>query len=148
MTTSLFHEMLENLIPKRLDDIIRINRDKCRLALATEKELEALESSLSDLPVRYALTKWQIVMIHITSDNGLQTTSPRLIGRLVDSGQSWMTSYVVSIDMSNGLIQTKNSGYRVIGERIEEAELDLFHICTSLNQWGVGQYFGVPEFFY
>jgi hypothetical protein len=37
---------------------------------------------------------------------------------------------------------------RVIGDRAVETDLDLIHICVSLHQWGLGDYFGVPYLFY
>jgi hypothetical protein len=113
---------------------IRKNRDRCRLALATNEELATLESSVASLSVQDSLTHWQILVIHITQEDGAQVASPRLVGRLEKSGQSWITSNVLSFDSSTGLVQTRSSVYRVIGERVTETDLDLMHICVSLNQ--------------
>jgi hypothetical protein len=126
--------MLEQLVTRNLDDIIRKNRDRCRLALATNEELATLESSVASLSVQDSLTHWQILVIHITQEDGAQVASPRLVGRLEKSGQSWITSNVLSFDSSTGLVQTRSSVYRVIGERVTETDLDLMHICVSLNQ--------------
>lgn len=148
MATDSSNDYLKNLVPKSLDDIFRKNRDKGRLALATNEELDKLESKIAYMPIRHKITHWQIFMIHITEESGVQISSPRLIGKVEETGQSWITSHVTKIDTSNGLIETTNSCYQVIGSRVDEADLDLLHICVTLNQWGIGSSFGVPEFFY
>lgn len=148
MATDNSNDYLKNLVPKTLDDIFRKNRYKGRLALATNEELEKFESKIADLPIRHKITHWQIFMIHITTENGAHISSPRLIGRVEESRQSWISSNIIRINSGNGLIETKNSCYQVIGSRVDEAELDLLHICVTLNQWGIGNRFGVPELFY
>ncbi|MHB1098199.1 MAG: hypothetical protein ACYCZR_01475 [Burkholderiales bacterium] len=148
MTTEPIEQPLKKLIPKNLDDIIRKNRDKCWLALATKAELQKLESNLPDSPVRYTLTDWQILMLHALPGDGAPIASPRLVGSVVGTGESWITSNVVGIDRCKGLVQTANSMYRVIGPRVEEEKIDLLNICIALHRWGLGSYLGVPEFFY
>lgn len=148
MTIEPIEQALKKLIPKNLDDIIRKNRDKCRLALATEAELQKLESNMPDSPLRYTLTDWQVVMLHVSSEDGAPIASPRLVGSVVETGESWITSQVVAIDRNKGLVQTANSMYRVIGPRVKEEKIDLLNICVALHQWGLGSYLGVPEFFY
>lgn len=147
MTAESLNEQINKLMPQNLDDIVRINRDKLRLALATDEERKSLESVISETPVRHTLTHWQILMLHAT-DNGLQKTSPRLIGRLQESGEPWITSNVTGIDVSKGLVQTANSTYQIDGTPANEEDIDLMHICASLHLWGLGQFFGVPHIFY
>ncbi|MDP2024752.1 hypothetical protein [Sulfuriferula sp.] len=148
MTQDSFAQALEKLIPKSLDDVIRKNREKFRLALATEDELVKLEANVPDSPVRYTLTDWQVIMLHATLEDRAKIASPRLAGRVEATGESWITSNVVGIDRGKGLVQTANSMYRVIGPRVEEDKIDLLNICVALHQWGLGSSFGVPEFFY
>lgn len=144
-------ENLRDLIPKSLDDIIRAQRHECRLALATDGELAVLHMDLSDhtsSPVQHTLTDWQILMIHITGKAGGLTSFPKLLGHVQHTGQSWITSNVIGIDPKNCLVRTNNSTYRVTGPRVDESGLDLLHVCATLNAWGVGPRFGVPEFYY
>lgn len=148
MTWTSGTQKLQDLIPKTLDDVIRENRDKCRLALATDEELDSLASEIANARCRHTLTHWQVVVIHITTGDGTHTASPKLVGRVKETGQAWMTSQVIGIDAARGLVQTANSTYCVIGQRVEECELDFLHICATLNTWGVGRYLGIPEFFY
>jgi hypothetical protein len=148
MTTEPIEQALKKLIPKNLDDIIRKNREKFRLALATEDELVNLEANVPDSPVRHTLTNWQVIMLHATLEDGAKIASPRLVGSVAGTGESWFTSHVGGIDRGKGLVQTANSVYRVIGPRVEEEKIDLLNICVALHQWGLGSSFGVPEFFY
>lgn len=140
-------EAIEKLIPKSLDAIFRANRDTGRLGLASNAELRQLAISLDAGAERHTLTHWQVIMLHITAA-GASIASPRLVGRVRGSGESWITSHVTGVDLNNGLVQTANSLYRIEGERVGEDELDLIHICAALNTWGIGQHFGVPEFFF
>ena len=148
MTQDSIEQALEKLIPKSLDDVIRKNREKFRLALATEDELAKLESNVPDASVRYTLTDWQVIMLHATLEDGAKIASPRLVGSVVETGESWITSHVISIDTDKSLLKTRNSFYRVVGPRVGEEKLDLLNICIALHQWGLGTYLGVPEFFY
>lgn len=142
---------ISDLIPKNLDDIIRTNRDKCRLAFATDEELNALEREFPSSavnPIRHMLKDWNVLMIHVTVDGSVQSI-PKLLGHVRETGQCWMTSTVTAVDSQAGLIRTENSVYRVTGPRSLEPDMHLLlHVCVWLNQRGVGRHFGVPEFFY
>ncbi len=141
-------EQLRALIPKSLGDVIRVDRDECRLALATDDELRGLAAAVSDAHCRHVLTHWQIVVIHLAMRGDAAVSSPHLTGRVRETGQSWMTSKVIGIDEEKGMVQTQNSRYRVLGSRVAESELDLPYICATLNYWRIGQLFGVPAFFF
>jgi hypothetical protein len=78
MSDKKLTEELNKLIPQCLDDIIRMSRDKCRLALATEGKMAELGSSVPDVPVQDSLTHWQTLAIHITQEDGAQVAPPYL----------------------------------------------------------------------
>jgi len=138
---------LQKLIPTSLDDIVRAHRDECQLALATDEEMTRLATSIkSDEHVKHVLSHWQIIVMHLTIRDESQI-SPRLVGRLPDGG-SWITSHVLAVDRQTGLVQTANSFYRVVDDPTSENELDLIFICVALNNWGIGQYLGVPDFIF
>lgn len=147
MANKTVEEQLRALLPKSIDDIVRANRDQLRLALATKDELKALETTIADAPVRHRVARWNVLMLHATTAGGL-VSSPRLIGRLVDSGESWVTSHVVGINLEHGLVQTKRSLYRVIGPRADEQDTDLLRICAAMHEWRLGPRYGVPHIFY
>lgn len=144
-------QRLQDLIPQNLDDIIRVNRDKCRLAFATDEECRELERDLTNAAagkVCHTLKDWNLLMIHVTA-NGSVKSLPKLLGCVQETGQCWLTSTVKGIDSRNGLVLTENSLYRVVGPRDSEPDKHLLlHVCVWLNQRGVGHYFGVPGFFY
>lgn len=142
---------VQALIPKNLDDIIRANRDQCRLAFATDEELNGLERESPGSgagSVRHTLKEWNILMIHVVADGSVQSI-PKLLGNVQETEQCWITSTVTAVDSQAGLIRTKNSVYRVVGPRSAEPDMHLLmHVCVWLNQQGVGRHFGVPGFFY
>lgn len=140
---------LRDFIPKSVDDIVRARRDECRLAWATDEELERHKGDLqiSDATVR-TLCNWNILMFHLIYE-GATTSAPFLVGTLQDTGQPRITSAVKAVDLAAGLVQTLNSLYRVVGPRDPEPDMHvLIHICVWLNASGIGPDLGVPGFFY
>lgn len=108
---------LQSLIPKTLDDVFRANREIGQLTLATDAELTQMKGFVEDAGIRHTLTDWQILSVRLHIDGQVQV-SPRLVGSVQETGQFWMTSYVLSVDLEQGLIKTRNSVYRVIGHRM------------------------------
>jgi len=143
----VFH--LQDLIPKSLDDVVRANRDKFRLAFATDEEMQSLERGISgDRPARHAIEGWNILMMHATTGGKTQSVA-KLLGTVEGSGQCWITSTVKAIDRETGLVQTENTFYRIVGPRSFEPSAPLLlHVCVFLNQRGAGPFLGVPGFFY
>lgn len=145
--TQVFH--LQDLVPKSLDDIVRANRDKLRLAFATEEEMMSLELDIpSGGPVRHTLEGWNVLMMHASAGGKVQSV-PKLLGSVEGTGQCWITSTVKGIDLDTGLVQTENSLYRVVGPRSFEPSMHLLiHVCVFLNQRGGGPFLSIPPFFY
>lgn len=150
MTETSGTQNLLDLIPKNIDDIIRVNRDRLQLAFATELELDRLEQSNLDTsagPVRHNVQNWNILMVHQTIDESRKSL-PVLLGNVVETGQCWITSGVTAINSRAGLVLTANSLYRIVGRRNPAPDSHLLmHICIRLNQRGIGPYYGVPGFF-
>ena len=147
MAKETIEEQLQKLLPRSIDDIIREHRDELLLALATEDELQSLETTLAHGPVTHRLTGWNILMMHASSERG-QVSSPHIIGTVVDTGESWITSHVLGIDSEQGLVKTKNSLYQITGPRAAEEDTDLLRICAALREWRLGARYGVPHIFY
>ncbi len=147
MAKETTEEQLRKLLPKSIDDIVREHRDELQLALATAAELKALETTLTDGPVAHRITGWNVLMLHMSSERG-RLSSPRLIGLVVDTRESWITSHVLGIDFRKGLVQTKNSFYQITGPRAAEEDTDLLRICAALHEWRLGARYGVPHIFY
>lgn len=138
---------LVDYLPKSLDDIVRTNRDHLRLSLATEGELEQLSHPLRKSPLARYLIRWQILALHF-SGNGKVVNTYHLIGRVRGTREAWMTSKVRAIDLKQRRVQTENSMYGLWGQRGGECDVDLRHLCATLNAWGLGPHFGVPELYF
>lgn len=139
---------IENLSPSSLDDVIRANRDKCRLAFATDEELRQLNGRVSDSHEIWEVTSWQVIVIHITQDDGATVDNAYLVGTLCD--EPWrqlMSCRIVSVDLKLGLIETSCSDvYHVDGRKLaDERFINLNHICTELHDMGLGRKYGVPN---
>lgn len=141
---------LGEFIPKSVDEIVRARRDECRLAWATDEELERHKGDLqkADAAVRSTLCNWNILMFHVIHAGGT-TSVPFLVGTRLDTGQPRITSAVKAVDLTAGLVKTLNSLYRVVGPSDPEPDTHtLIHICVWLNASGVGPDLGVPGFFH
>lgn len=143
----VFH--LQDLVPKSLDEIVRANRDKFRLAFSTEEEMKSLERDIPPGgPVRHTLEGWNVLMMHATAGGKVQSV-PKLLGSVEGTGECWITSTIKGIDLNTGVVHTENSIYRVAGPRSFEPSMHLLiHVCVFLNQRGVGPFLGIPAFFY
>lgn len=141
---------LRDFIPKSVDDIVRAHRDECQLAWATDDELEHCTSDLQTpgATVRHVIRDWNVLVVHLAL-KGAETSVPFLAGTVQDTRQPWITSAVAAVDIAAGLVKTRNSLYRIVGPRDPAPDVHtLMHICVWLNSRGLGQYFGVPGFFY
>ena len=139
---SIFKKQLEAVMPKSLDDIIRTNRDKLRAYVSADSELDVLRKPIAVHPVKAEISGWAFVTLF-----AVETGLPLIyLTGYNDTAQcSWMTSCVTAID--GCLVETKNGSlYRLVGHATEA--LDLLHICATLNSWGVGQMFGIPNIHY
>ena len=135
-------QALQELIPKSLDDVIRSNRDKAKLYLSTDAELDALRAPVPPGPLTGTLSAWAFITMFVT-DPGVAMVN--LTGFNEARNSSWMTSQVMAID-GEMVLTRSGSHYRLEGERSDI--LDLPFICATLNGWGVGRILGVPHFFF
>ncbi|MBU0594480.1 MAG: hypothetical protein KKH74_12195 [Gammaproteobacteria bacterium] len=139
---------LDALIPKILDDIIRENRDKAELRLATEEEVCALFTTLKPGPVKQRIDDWYFINLHIKP---LSQSQLILLGYLKGEGLPWITSVVTGIDLKNHLVTTRSGSIYAIGNRGKEEEPDsqlLATVCAVMHKWGMGTFLGVPPWFF
>ncbi len=136
-------QQLEQIIPKSLDDIIRSNREKVRLYLSTETELDALKGAVPIQRFKGEISNWAFITFFLTESGGFPMVY--LTGFNKAENSSWMTSLVTAIH-GEAVATTSGSLYRLIGERTSTPDLE--HICATLNTWGIGPMFDVPPFFF
>jgi hypothetical protein len=149
-------EALDKLFPRSLDDIVRVNRDRYQLGIATPDEFAALVGNVEPGRVKATLDQWRIVAFrNIASDLApgrdrvFDEVSLSLLGRDAERRGLWMTSQVRRIDQSSGLVLTRNSIYRLGFPGAGEPPSDhLIHVAAMTHVWGVGDLIGAPMFFY
>lgn len=140
---------LQALIPTGLVDIIRQDQDEVSLYLTSEMQLADLAGPVTSRKVAGELADWRFLTVQIN----FGTWQERKVYALgLRAGRiPTMTSSVRRIDLDEGLVQTKNSVYRLrmdargVGE---PPQGQLIHICATLNDWGIGPHLDVPPFYY
>jgi hypothetical protein len=139
--------ILDRLIPKSLDDIIRANKHLAELRLADEREISAITGEIWADKTKDEISNFRLVSIIFKNP---VTVSVHLLGTC-SARHAWYTSQVMVLDLQRGYAQTRSGSlYKLIGPLAvdEPGTDDLICLCAALNTWGVGQYLGVPAFFY
>lgn len=136
---------LEALIPDGLNDIIRKNREHCQVRHATEADLAPLLGEVPEARPKLVITNWHLVTIEAAGEH-----KTVLLGDVCDgSGNTWVTSKVVKVDMESGYLLTSSGSLYLMAKKGEgEPSFEqLALLCTYFNRGGAGAFFGVPEFF-
>jgi hypothetical protein len=138
-------DVLAQMTPASLDDIVRLNRDQFEIGLATLDELAVRAGAIEPDATADTLDEWRIVAIR-------QRGAPpilSLLGRAVGTGGAWMTSDIAMLDVTRGLCRTRNSLYRLrvpgVGEPPSD---DLIFVCAMVHKWGFGRVIGAPAFLF
>lgn len=135
-------------IPKKLDDIVRNNREVARLALATDQEICDLYGPVTPALEKEVMDDWRFVSLNlITSDGLASVTLMFLLGFRRSSGNPRITSDVVRIDLDRGLVITRSGSLYKLGTKGEgEPPFEgLVMICSAFHDWGFGPAFGTPK---
>lgn len=140
-----FHNCLNSLIPKSLDDIVRFNREHLTLRLATDMEIMELHHEI--IPNRkpsMIISDWRLVAFV-----GSQRVDIFLLGDKPNNGVR-ITSPVRMIDLDRQLVITQSGTLYGLGKAGQgEPPFDhLMMICPASHSWGFGALFGIPHFFY
>jgi hypothetical protein len=150
-TTSL--AAFANRLPKCLDEIFTSNRDKAKLALATEEQIKAFAKIIPNSDhVTGAISDWRIVAYTVTipGHEGLVHLHP--LGNDDTAGIGCkISSPIVGIDLGTRLVVTHSGSlYRLVGPQGEGEPTfhQLLHLCAAQWQWGRGKLFGVFHVFY
>lgn len=121
---------IQALIPKSLDDIIRLNRDK--VTPGQPKDI---------------IDEWNLIALCQPAFNSVQVF---LLGDSRESGEQRITSAVTGIDLDKQLLITKSGSLYQLGSPKNGAPdmHQLICICTAFHGWGFANKLGVPHFFY
>lgn len=136
---------LEALIPKGLDDIIRKNREHCQIRHATDEDLAPILGTIGEDYPKLVITQWHLVTISAGGECKVV-----LLGDIADgTGNTWVTSKVVKLDLESGYLHTASGSLYLMAKKGdgEPSFEQLALLCTYLYRGGAGAFFGVPEFF-
>lgn len=136
------------LIPGSLDDIISKNRELVELRLANEKEINDLTRQIrSPVHVKDAIEDWRLVSLVEKTSNKAEVL---LLGNSHDKTHPWITSPILTLDLSQGFVSTQSGSiYKLLDRGIGEPPAShIICLCAALHVWGSGQYLGVPHFYY
>jgi hypothetical protein len=124
-------------IPTTLDDIVRRNRDRFEVGLATAAELAAVTGGL-DSPgtPRGRIDDWRVIALR---HRAIHQTTLHLLGRFEDA-RAWLTSSVVAMAADHSRVRTRNSFYLhgLPAENEPDVTL-LLHVAFVLRWWGLDQ---------
>lgn len=136
---------IEKLLPKCLDDVIRLNRDQARLYLTTDEEIMSLHEEVTPGQPKRLLDDWRFISLKFAD---LNEPYVMLIGNSSRTAGPKITSNVRQIDLDRGFVVTNNSLYQLGKKGQGEPPTDqIYFMCAAFNDWGFGAYFGVPPFF-
>ena len=138
---------LEAMLPKSIDDIVRLHREELCIRIATADDLAPLLSdSMPIASPRGDIENWSLITLDATIQ-GQRNNAVFLIGHHTSRRCTWITSRVLKV-IECGAVKSvlTNSGnlYNMLGAQSDK--IDLTFLCAWLRQNGIGDYFGVPEF--
>lgn len=136
---------ISSQIPTSLDSIVRQNRDRAQIELATSWEITRLAGVVERRPPKRVLAEWRVVAIRYGDQSSFH-----VLGRVSESAESIITSWITAIDLDAGLVRTANSVYGVIGGPADgQPDLEqVLHMAAWLNGTPLGQIIGVADVYY
>ena len=132
-------------IKKNLNDLIRANRDRLSLSLATITDVGELIGDIKPGFTAAIMLDWRLIKFSLENDASYFTMVGGIAG-----GVSRATSKIKRIDFKKGLVMTQNSVYGIGEAGDGEPHRDqLIALCAYMhNSPLMGRYFDVPHFFY
>lgn len=144
---SAMRSQLEAMLPKSIDDIVRLHREELCIRVATADDLAPLLSdSMPIANTQGDIESWSLITLDAIIQ-GQQNNAVFLIGYHTSRRCTWITSRVLKVIECGGVKSVlTNSGnlYNMSGTQSDK--IDLTFLCAWLRQNGIGDYFGIPEF--
>jgi hypothetical protein len=145
---------IDDLIPKSLNDIIRINRDQARLYLTTDDEIMDLYAEVTPGTPKEVIDDWRLISLYFVPSNLVQVmllgdrrcNPPR--GLPAGRGHARITSVVRRIDLDRGFVVTNSRSLYQLGKKGhgQPPFEHLAMICQAFHSWGFGMFLGTPYF--
>lgn len=140
----------QQLVPKSLDDIVRINRHLLQLKYANSEDVLKLTKRIQTTSFKGTLVDAFLYkrLIKISKVEPICA-----VGYLItDLGQiAFHTSQVVGLDDEQKIILTNSGSHYKIESLSDTQNTDstlLMHICHVAHRDGWGTHFGIPEIYY
>lgn len=136
----------------KLENLITHNRDKAELRVPTDDDLAGLgllRPVQMTTRLKQVMEPWCLVTLVnlVAPDDHPDRSQALLLGR-DDRGHGWCTSRVSGVDLEQGVVQTKNSFYGILGQR-QTPDLQMcMHLAATFHGWGFGRMLGMPHVFY
>jgi hypothetical protein len=146
MSEDNIKDVLDEIFPTSLDDIIRKNRHLVDLRLPTEAEITSVEKSLVITNLKGTFSE---ALLYCRVSPQLDAPILCLVG-YHEQGHVLHTSRIVGFDPETNAVLT-GSGSNYLIKNFIEGEPDvqlLSFICYIFHREGMGNYFGVPAVFY
>ncbi len=150
MNSSNLIQQVKDLIPKSLDEIVRLNRDILRLEYANPEDVLKLTKRIQATSFKGTLVD-AFLYKRLTKLSEVEPICA--VGYLItDSGKvAFHTSRVVSLDDEQKIILTNSGSHYKIENLSDTKNTDsnlLLHICHVAHRDGWGAHFGIPEIYY
>lgn len=141
-------DQLNKLVPKSLDDIIRLHRDRIRLEMASSRDLELAAGEVPHSWITAELGKVYFYK-RIGSFGTVQKDILTLVG-YDRNGDPYHTSSIIYFDhMRMRVLTQSRSIYSIKEISYQEPPEDLLMmICAMFWKDGAGEALGIPHFFY
>ena len=130
-----------------LADVLRAGQEYASLYLSTQGQIADKRGRVASLNIKGEVRNYRFISMQITHLDKY-ALEMYLIGERGPNPMITMTSPVKAIDLAEGLVQTKNSVYRLRLDQPGVGEPPLEHlvmVCRMLHEWGLGPAFNVPR---
>ena len=135
-------------LPARLEDIVRRNRHRFEVGLATAEEIADVTGRVAVAGrEKGSIADWRIVALR---HRPMKIITLHILGRF-ERWPAWFTSYVVALSVDRAHVRTKNSLYQLGRAANGEPEIvQLVHVAYVLKAWGLNDHYdlGVVDVFY
>lgn len=137
MMDSNMTQLVMNLIPQRLDDIIRTHRDQARLYLSTDEEVMDLHADIAPGYPKEIIDDWRFITLYVVPMDEVQVM---LLGDKRSNGYARITSVVRKIDLDRGYVVTNSGSLYHLGTKGygEPPFTHLAMVCHAFHSWGFG----------
>lgn len=131
------NEDILSQVPRRLDDIVRRNRDLFEIGLATASELAAATGDVDSVGApRGLIDGWHVIAFR---DLSIGEASLHMLG-YIRPGTGRITSDVVVLAADRSRVRTRNSLYLLGSPAVGEPDLPLLLLVAAvLRHWGIDQ---------